>query len=233
MNMVRAATAELVGTFLLVLVGTAVAAAAILGRSTAGPAYDSLAIAVAFGLVLVALVGALGHTSGCHVNPAVTVGLASIGRFPWRYVPAYLGAQLVGAVLASLALWGAYGSRARSEAGLGAPAPNAGAGTLQVFAMEALIGFLLVFVVVAVTTDSRVGAAPAAVCIGFALAAGVLVAGPVSGGAANPVRALGPMIVDLRFPSVLAYCLAPILGGVIAAVVYQRLIGPISAPDDE
>lgn len=121
--------------------------------------------------------------------------------------PAYLGAQLVGAVLASLALWGAYGSRARSEAGLGAPAPNAGAGTLQVFAMEALIG--------------------------FALAAGVLVAGPVSGGAANPVRALGPMIVDLRFPSVLAYCLAPILGGVIAAVVYQRLIGPISAPDDE
>ncbi len=232
-NMVRAATAELVGTFLLVLVGTSVATAAILGRSTAGPAYDSLAIALAFGLVLVALVGALGHTSGCHVNPAVTLGLASIGKFPWRYVPAYLGAQLVGAVLASLALLGAYGARARTEAGLGAPAPNGGATALQTFLMEALIGFLLVFVVVAVTTDSRVTGAPAAVCIGFALAAGVLVAGPVSGGAANPVRALGPMIVDLQFPSLLSYVVAPVVGGVLAAVFYQRLVGPTSAPDDE
>jgi len=122
LNMVRAAAAELVGTLVLVLVGTAVAVAAILGRQIAGSPYDSLAIALAFGLVLVALVGALGHTSGCHLNPAVTLGLASIGKFPWRYVPVYIAAQMVGAVLAGFALWGAYGSQARTVAHLGATA---------------------------------------------------------------------------------------------------------------
>ena len=231
-NMMRAGAAELVGTFLLVLVGTAVATAATLGRTTAGPAYDSLAIALSFGLVLVALVGALGHISGCHVNPAVTLGLASIGKFPWRYVPAYLVAQLLGAVLAAFALLGAYGSRARTEANLGATAPAPGTTNLQTFLMEVLIGFLLVFVIVAVTTDSRVSGVPAAVCIGFALAAGVLVAGPVSGGAANPARALGPMIVALKFPSLLSYVAGPVVGGVLAAVFYDRFLGPTTAPEN-
>lgn len=190
-----------------------------------------MAIALAFGLVLVALVGALGHTSGCHVNPAVTLGLASIGKFPWRYVPAYLAAQLLGAVLAAFALLGAYGPRARTEANLGATAPAPDATDLQTFLMEILIGFLLVFVIVAVTTDPRVTQVPAAVCIGFALAACVLVAGPVSGGAANPARALGPMIVALEFPSLLSYVVGPIVGGVLAAVFYDKLIGPTTAPD--
>lgn len=106
-NALRLGLAELVGTFLLVLVGTSVATAAILGRQTAGAAYDSLATALSFGLVLAALVAALGQSSGCHVNPAVTVGLAVTGKFPWRQVPMYILAQLVGAVLAALALWAA------------------------------------------------------------------------------------------------------------------------------
>lgn len=70
-------------------------------------------------------------------------------------------------------------------------------------------------------------------CIGFALAACVLVAGPVSGGAANPARALGPMIVALKFPSLLSYVVGPIVGGVLAAVVYDKLIGPTTAPDED
>ncbi len=87
-------------------------------------------------LVLVALVGALGHTSGCHLNPAVSLGLASIGKFPWRYVPVYIVAQMVGAVLAGFALWGAYGSQARTVAQLGATAPTPGSSDLQAFFME-------------------------------------------------------------------------------------------------
>lgn len=112
------------------------ATAAILGRTTAGPAYDSLAIALAFGLLLVALVGARGHNSGCHVNPAVSLGLASIGEIPWRYVPAYIGAQLLGAVLAAFTLLGSYGSRARTEANLGATALAPDSTNLQTFLME-------------------------------------------------------------------------------------------------
>ncbi len=229
--MARAGLAELIGTFLLVLVGTAVAVAATLGQETAGPAYDSLAIALSFGLVLTALVGALGQTSGCHVNPAVTLGLAVIGKFPWRYVPVYIAAQLIGAVLAALALWGAYGDRARTQANLGATAPADGATNLQTFLIEVLIGFLLVFVVTAMATDPRVPAGSAALAIGFALAACVLVAGPVSGGAANPARALGPMLVTLKFPSVLCYVLGPIIGGIAGALVYDKLIAPATTPE--
>jgi len=129
-NMARAAMAEAVGTFLLVLVGTAVATAATLGKNTAGPAYDSLAIALSFGLVLVAIVAALGQVSGAHVNPAVTIGLAVTGKFPWRYVPAYIVAQIVGAIVAALAVWIAYGQAAYDKAHLGTPTPAHGASDL-------------------------------------------------------------------------------------------------------
>lgn len=229
-NMVRAATAEAVGAFFLTLIGTAVATAAVLGKNTAGPSYDSLAIALAFGLVLVAIVAALGQVSGAHVNPAVTVGLAVVGKFPWRYVPAYIVAQIVGSIVAALAVWGAYGQRAYSVAHLGAPSPVHGSTDLQGFLVEALIAFLLVFVVMAVATDPRVPAGSASLAIGFALAAGVLLGGPVSGGAGNPARALGPEIVSGTYPGVIIYILGPLVGGVVAAVLYDRFVAGASAP---
>jgi glycerol uptake facilitator-like aquaporin len=108
-HIVGAAIAELVGTFILVFGGTAVAVGAILARPTAGPAYDSLAVALAFGLALAAVVAAVGHVSGAYVNPAVTLGMAATRKFPWSYVPHYVVAQLVGAVLAALATWITFG----------------------------------------------------------------------------------------------------------------------------
>jgi MIP family channel proteins len=217
-----AALAELVGTFILVFGGTAVAVGAILSRPTAGAAYDSLAIALAFGLALVAVVAAIGHVSGAHVNPAVTLGLAATGQFPWRSVPYYVGAQLIGAVLGAIGTWLAFGGPGRTEAKLAATYPAAGVGDLQAFLLEILITFILVFVVMSVATDSRAPAAIAPIAVGFALAVGVFIAGPVSGGAVNPVRALGPMLVAGDLTSVWLYVLGPIIGGVSAAFLYER-----------
>ncbi len=218
------ATAELVGTFILVFGGTAVAVAAILSRPTAGAAYDSLAIALAFGLTLVAVVAATGHVSGAHVNPAVTLAMVATGKFSWKLLPVYVVAQLVGALLAALATWLTFGEPARSEASLAATYPAEGAGDLQAFFVEMLITFILVFVVMAVATDSRAPAAIAPVAVGFALAVGVFIAGPVAGGAVNPVRALGPMLITGDLTSVWLYILGPVVGGLLAAFLYDRVL---------
>ncbi len=228
-NLLLACTAEAIGTFLLVLVGTAVATAAVLGKGTAGPAYDSLSVALAFGLILVPIVGSLGQVSGAHVNPAVTLGLAVAGKFPWSHVPGYVLAQFAGAVIAAIVVWAAYGPGAYVDAHLGAPAPVNGASAFQVLLVEALIAFILVFTVISTATDKRVPPGTATVAIGFALAAGVLLGGPVSGGAGNPARALGPMIVSGTFPVWFFYALGPLLGGAVAALAF-RLVGMASTP---
>lgn len=224
-----AALAEMVGTFILVFGGTAVAVGAILNRPTAGAAYDSLAVALAFGLALAAVVAAVGHISGAHVNPAVTLGMAVTGKFPWKSVPAYVGAQLVGAVLGTLGTWLAFGGPGRNQAKLAATYPAQGVGDLQAFLLEILITFILVFVVVSVATDGRAPAAIAPIAVGFALAVGVFIAGPVTGGAVNPVRALGPMLVAGDLTSVWLYILGPIIGGVLAALLYDRTMSEAPA----
>ena len=225
-----AALAELVGTFILVFGGTAVAVGAILNLPTAGAAYDSLAIALAFGLALAAVVAAIGHVSGAHVNPAVTLGMAATGKFPWKSVPFYIGAQIVGAVLGALGTWLAFGGPGRIEAKLAATYPAQGVGDLQAFLLEILITFILVFVVMAVATDERAPAPIAPVAVGFALAVGVFIAGPVTGGAVNPVRAFGPMLVAGDLTSVWLYILGPIIGGVLAAFLYDRTMAQTEAP---
>jgi MIP family channel proteins len=230
-HILGAAIAELVGTFILVFGGTAVAVAAILSRPTAGAAYDSLAVALAFGLALAVVVAAIGHVSGAHVNPAVTVGMAATGKFPWNYVPHYVGAQLVGAVLGALATWVSFGGvGARSEANLAATYPAQGVGDLQAFIVEILITFILVFVVMAVATDGRAPAAIAPIAVGFALAVGVFIGGPVTGGSVNPARSLGPMLVAADLTSFWLYILGPIVGGVLGALLYDRFMAQTEGP---
>lgn len=225
----RPLVAELVGTFILVFVGCSVAVAGALQRPVAGPPYDSLAVALAFGITLVAVAAAIGHVSGGHVNPAVTVGQAAIGKFPWRSVPGYLGAQLLGAILAAFAVWLCFGDAAREDAAVGATAladdVNAGQGLLT----EVLITFVLVFVVGLVASDPRVPSARiAGIAVGFALAAGVFVGGPLTGGAVNPARALGPMIVSGQLDDFWLYILGPLVGASSARSSPTTCCGPPS-----
>jgi MIP family channel proteins len=164
------------------------------------------------------VVAAIGHVSGGHVNPAVTVGQASIGQFPWRTVPAYLVAQLVGAILAAFAVWLCFGATGHDEANLGATALAQGVGVGRGLVTEALVTFVLVFVVGLVAGDPRVPSSHiASIAVGFALTAGVFIGGPITGGGVNPARALGPMIVSGKLGDFWVYIVGPLIGALAAA----------------
>ncbi len=228
--MLRVGIAEFLGTFFLVLTGTAVATAAILGKSIAGGASDSLAVGLAFGLALVALIGTFGHISGAHFNPAVTLSLAATNKFPWKYVPVYLATQLAGAITASAVVWYIFGEGARSVASLAATFPASNVSFTQAFVIEAIITFLLMLVIISVATDKRVSASVVGPAIGSALAIAVLIGGPISGGAVNPARALGPMIMSGNFTGWWVYILGPIIGALCAAFIYDRFIAEAKQP---
>ena len=219
-NNIKVGLAEFIGTFFLVLAGTAVATSAIIVKPIAGNAPDSLAVALAFGAVLIALVGSLGHISGAHFNPAVTLGLAITKKFPWSYVPTYIVAQVTGAIAASATVLYTFGHQAKSVAFLGATFPTPGTTSMQALFIEALITFLLMFVIMSVATDPRVPPAVVGPAIGLALAAAVLIGGPISGGAVNPARALGPMIVSGVYNSWWIYIVGPVVGSIGASFLY-------------
>ncbi len=216
--------AEGVGTCALVLTVISTAIAASLAKPVAGVPYGSVAVPLAAGLVLASLVAGLGPVSGAHFNPALTVGLAVNGRFRRAYVAPYLAAQLLGSVSAALIAWALYGSVARTEVSLGATYPSHGVGAGRALLAEIVVTFVLVVVIVSVASKVDAGAALSALAIGFALAAAIFISGPVSGGAVNPARALGPMLVSGKFTDWWVYLLGPFVGGV-AAVALHRVLG--------
>jgi MIP family channel proteins len=230
-NIVRVAAAECVGTALLVMTIVGTVAAASLGKSISGAPFGSLAVPLAAGFSLTIGIAALGHISGAHFNPAVTFGLAVNRRFPWKWVPAYWGAQLSGSALGALAIWAMYGGAARSRADLGAPAPAGGVNTGQAVVAEAIGTFVLVLVVVAVATDARAARNAAAGSIGLALLAALLITGPVSGGGLNPARSFGPMLIANTYTSWWVYLLAPLAAGALAVAVYDRVLRAGAQPE--
>jgi MIP family channel proteins len=231
-NLPRVIIAELIGTFFLVLAGTAAVVSASLNLPIAGLPADSLTVALSFGLALITLVFALGHISGAHFNPAVTLGLAFVRKFPWKYVPFYIISQLVGSLLAAETVLFMFGSRAKSVAALGATVPAKGVNGWRTLFIEAIVTFFLMLVIMAIATDTRSPKAAAGTAIGFTLAVGIIIAGPITGGALNPARALGPMIVSGVHTDYWAYIAGPILGAVIAAILYATLLIGAEEPSE-
>lgn len=206
----RLLAAEAAGTFALVFFGCG----AIMVDEDGG-GLGRVGISLAFGLVVVAMVFALVHVSGAHINPAVTFGLALRRRFPWGAVPGYWVAQLAGAVVAALALRAALGD----VADLGSTSP-AGSDA-QSFAWEVAMTAVLLIVILAVATDARAATGTSAVAIGGTIALASLVGGPISGASLNPARSVGPAVVSGSLGSLWIYLLAPIVGAALGVMSYE------------
>jgi MIP family channel proteins len=180
-------------------------------------------IALASGLAYAIAVTATTASSGGHINPAVTVGLWSVGRIGWKQAGLYVVAQLLGAVVAAVALKGLFPIAAVQIAQLGTPRLATDTSFTQGVLVEAILTFFLAFAVMATVVDA---AAPkgAGWAVGLAAAMGILAGGGITGGALNPARAFGPALVSNAWLSQLVYWIGPILGAVAAMQVYERLL---------
>jgi glycerol uptake facilitator protein len=229
------ALAEVLGTALLVLVGpgSVVAALELSGKVT--PAIrggDLLGISFAFGFIIAAVVYALGKVSGCHINPAVTFGLALRKRFPWREVPAYWGAQVVGAVIGALAIWGVF-AHSGIDLGMGQTSFNQSTTSwgAAIFA-EGIGTFMLMFAVLGIV-DSRSPSELAGLVIGGVVVAIIMIVGPITGASLNPARAFGPELVSAIGGGathwnqlIPVYILPGLVGAGLAAIVYDFIAHP-------
>lgn len=195
---------ETFGTFVLTLSGTAtLLATARIGHSTAASVGSQIAVSVAFGFGILAAVYAVATVSGAHINPAVTFGLAAAREFPWRLIPAYWAAQLLGGILAALVNWGMYGDKLGSALDLSTTRPGPGVPVIVALLAEFVLTAVLPIVVMSTAVYRRGDARGLA--IGLWIGCAVFLAFPVSGGSLNPARTLGPGIVSAAFPAAWIY----------------------------
>jgi MIP family channel proteins len=209
-TLARKSMADAIGTFALVFCGcgSIVVDAQLGGLGHVG-------VCLVFGLVIGVMIFATGHISGAHFNPAVTLAFASVGAFPWREVPAYIGAQIVAATAGA----GAVKLLVGDAAALGATVPRVA--VPQAFGIECLLTFFLMFVITAVATDARASGKLAAVAIGGVVTLGALMGGPLTGASMNPARTLGPALVSGTFEGLWLYLVAPVVGAVLGAWTYR------------
>lgn len=214
-SLLRRAGAEAIGTYALVTAGCG---AIMVNAQT--QALGHVGIALTFGLIILVMIAAIGHISGAHFNPAVTIAFAITRHFPWRDVLYYIGGQLVGAVLGAITLRLLIGDIAQ----LGVTLPS---GSIwQSFGLEMLLTAVLMFVIIAVATDTRAVGAPAAIAIGFTVALDALWGGMISGASMNPARSFAPALVSGVWTDQWIYWIAPVIGAAIGAVLSQIIRMP-------
>ncbi len=228
--------AEFIGTFFLVYIGAGAAAmttvissgipSSIIGIGGLG---GWLAIGLSFGLTIAVLIYAIGHISGCHINPAVTVALGVTKKFPAKEVVPYITAQLTGASLASLLFVASVGMIATTKGLLGATVPFHGIGYIQAILVEFFGTFLLMLVVMGTAVDKRATPGFAGIAIGLTVAGIITTFGSITGASVNPARTFGPYLGNwilgstnlwFYFP---IYIIGPIIGAVFAALIYNYI----------
>ena len=212
----RRALAEALAAFALVFAGCG----AIIVNAERGGSLDAVGISAVFGLVIMAMVYATGHLSGAHINPAVTLAFTASRHFPLREAAAYIPAQLAGAVAGALVLRLVWEG---TPAVLGATVPTVDTGAA--LAYEAILTAFLMFVIMAVATDTRAVGPAAALAIGGTVGFDALVGGSVTGASMNPARSFGPALVSSEWTDLWIYFVGPISGALAGALLYQAVRG--------
>ena len=210
--------AEFLGTFALCVVGVGV----VCTNAWTGGSPGLVGIALAHGVILAIMISGLGHVSGAHFNPAVTVGAFIGNRLPKERVLPYIGAQLAGAAAGSWLIGYVVPAEIWRPIQLATPSVINGLDVMGAILLESVLTFFLVLTVYATAIDERgPGKTIAGVGIGGAVTAGILVAGPLTGAALNPARAFGPALVAGAWHNQLVYWSGPLLGGVVAGALYS------------
>ena len=216
LGLARRAAAEAISAFALVFAGC--------GAVIADVEYDGalgvVGIALVFGLVIMAMVYATGHLSGAHINPAVTIAFTLTRHFAPRDAVAYVVAQLVGALLGALLLLAVWPD---TPGNLGATVPSVAAGSAFVY--ELVLTAALMFVIMAVATDTRAVGAGAAIAIGGTVAFDALFGGVVTGASMNPARSFGPAVASGTWQDFWIYVAGPVAGAAVGAIAYQLVRG--------
>ena len=209
--------AEALGTFALVFAGPGAAAV----NAASGGGVTPVGIGLSFGLAVAAMIFALGHISGCHINPAVTIAFAAMGRTRWPRALGFIAAQLLGAFLAGLAIRGILGDSVQAAATV----PRIG-GADAAFWSELILTFFLVLVVMAVATDARAEGSLAALAVGAYVAFAATGWGPIANASMNPARTFGPAVAANVWTAHWLYWIAPVTGALLATAVYALLRAP-------
>nr|XP_043607689.1 aquaporin NIP2-1-like [Erigeron canadensis] len=207
----RKVVAEVVATFLLVFVTCGSASL----TTSDNRKVSQLGASVCGGLIVTVMIYAVGHISGAHMNPAVTLAFATNGHFPWPQVPIYAAAQSTGSILASFALRELLDEVKH----LGTTTPT---GTdLQALVMEIIVTFSMMFVTSAVATDSKAVGELAGIAVGSAVCITSILAGPVSGGSMNPARTIGPALASSNYKGIWVYIIGPVIGTISGVMCYS------------
>ncbi|MEG4318105.1 MULTISPECIES: MIP/aquaporin family protein [unclassified Microcoleus] len=210
----REALAEGLGTFMLVFAGTG----AVMVNKISGGSVTHLGVSFVFGAVVAAMIYAIGHISGAHFNPAVTLGFWASGFFPKYKVLPYILAQCAGAIAASALLLITLGK----VANLGATIPLNG-NWLQSLILETVLTFILMFVILGSGLDRRAHIGCAGIAIGLTVGLEAAFMGPITGASMNPARSLGPALIGGIWEHHWVYWVAPIWGAQLAVAVYRQM----------